>query len=173
MVQGVEIVNGHIVDCDPATGEVIQHIKCSTTEEIDAMVVKARISQSSWQHEHTLDQRVDLIKAGLKALGEKKEELATMITREMGKIISEARNEVDGATNKDLFLEHVASANRPVVVGDAGGAQSLIVRDAMGVVVVLAPWNFPADEILLLSLPALCAGNTVGNRIKVNSFVLK
>jgi len=169
MVQGVEIVDGHIVDCDPATGKVISRVKCTSPKEVDAMVARARQVQQAWEHGKTLDQRVDLIKAGLKALGEKKEELASMITREMGKVISEARNEVDGATNKDLFLDNVASANRPVIVGETGGAQSLIVRDAMGVVVVLAPWNFPADEILLLSLPALCAGNTVrsegGNRI--------
>ncbi len=161
MVQGVEIIEGHIVDVDPATGEEIGRIKCSTKEEIDGMVAQARAAQLNWQHAHTLDQRVALIKVGLSGLAEQKEELASMISREMGKVISEARNEADGATSKDIFLEHVTVANRPVVAGDAGGAQSLIVRDAMGVVVVLAPWNFPADEILLLSLPALCAGNTV------------
>jgi acyl-CoA reductase-like NAD-dependent aldehyde dehydrogenase len=125
------------------------------------MVAQARAAQLNWQHAYTTEERVALIKSGLKALAARKEALADMISREMGKVISEARNEADGATSKDLFLDSIAVANQPVVVGSAGEAQSLIVRDAMGIVVVLAPWNFPADEILLLSLPALCAGNTV------------
>lgn len=42
-----------------------------------------------------------------------------------------------------------------------GGGQSVVVRDPLGVVAVLSPWNYPSDEILLLALPALAAGNTV------------
>jgi betaine-aldehyde dehydrogenase/succinate-semialdehyde dehydrogenase/glutarate-semialdehyde dehydrogenase len=161
MVQGVEIVDGHIVDCDPANGNIIARVKCASPYEVDAMVEKARNAQHGWEHGHTLDQRVALIKEGLKVLGKNKEELATMITREMGKVITESRNEAEGASSKDEFLDSIAASNRPVVVGESGCAQSLIMRDAMGVVIVLAPWNFPADEILLLGLPALCAGNTV------------
>ena len=41
------------------------------------------------------------------------------------------------------------------LVGDAGGAQSLITRDAIGVVVVLAPWNFPSDEVGITSIVSL------------------
>ena len=87
--------------------------------------------------------------------------LAKMITEEMGKIESEAAEEAAGAGGKDDWLDLVMAANQPSLVGDAGAKQSLIVRDPIGTVVVLAPWNFPADEILLLSLPALMAGNCV------------
>merc|ERR1719277_934684 len=84
-----------------------------------------------------------------------------MITAEMGKVLAEAREEVMGAADKDEMIDLVAAANVDEVVGEPGGAQSLIVRDPLGVVAVLAPWNFPADEILLLAIPAMAAGNAV------------
>ena len=59
------------------------------------------------------------------------------------------------------FLDLVAAANAPTTVDGEGGAQAMIVRDAHGVVAVVSPWNFPADEMLLLALPALVAGNAV------------
>ena len=83
------------------------------------------------------------------------------MTREVGKVAAEAAEEADGAVGKDALIDAIVEANQPQVVGGAGEAQSLIVRSALGVVVVLAPWNFPADEILLLAIPALIAGNTV------------
>jgi delta 1-pyrroline-5-carboxylate dehydrogenase len=42
----------------------------------------------------------------------------------------------------------------------------------MGIVVVLAPWNFPSDEILLLSIPALCAGNTVMHLVTLKNILV-
>ena len=56
--------------------------------------------------------------------------------------------EVEGAVAKDDFLDLVKKANEPQVVGGAE-SQSLIVRDALGVVVVLAPWNFPVTHFYL------------------------
>jgi len=161
MVQGVEIVDGYIIDRDPATGEVIEKVKCATPEEADEVIENARNAFEDWHMNYSLDQRLILLKEGLAALAVVRDDLALMITREMGKVGSEAADEVNGATDKAAWLELVADANRPITVGKPDGGQAMIMRDAMGVVVVLAPWNFPADEILLLSLPALLAGNCV------------
>ncbi|EOD10296.1 putative alcohol dehydrogenase [Emiliania huxleyi CCMP1516] len=75
----------------------------------------------------------------------------------MGKILSEATEEVEGAADKDEFVRHVRAANECQLIGGS----SILVRDAHGVVAVCAPWNFPVDEILLLAIPALAAGNAV------------
>eukprot|EP00957_Ditylum_brightwellii_P121673 9278796-Ditylum_brightwellii.AAC.1 len=72
----------------------------------------------------------------------------------MGKPISEAEDEVKEMINKDALLDLIQKANEDVVLGG-----SVLVRDALGVVAIVSPWNFPAGEIPLLALPALAAGN--------------
>lgn len=155
MVQGVQIQDGHIIDVNPATGEVIDRVKVSTQEEIDSTVAAAVAAQPAWAAT-PLKKRIALLKGSVKLLAPQAEELARLVTQEMGKIIKEARAEVQGATNKDALLELVEEANAPVRQSSA-----VIVREPHGVVAVIAPWNFPMDEILLLALPALAAGNAV------------
>jgi len=60
--------------------------------------------------------------------------------------------------DKDKYLDLIAKANEDEQYNQG---QSLVMRDPLGVVAVISPWNFPCDEILLLALPALAAGNTV------------
>ena len=128
---------------------------------MDAKIAQALKAQPNWERNFSVAERVAMLKAGLKSLGRQGGALAALITAEMGKVSSEASEEVEGACEKDEWLDKVAEANRPNLVGASDGGQAVVTRDAMGVVVVLAPWNFPADEILLLALPALVAGNCV------------
>jgi len=155
MVQGVAIENGCLVDTNPSTGEVVGRVKTSSAEEVDAAVARAKGAQPAWAA-LGLEQRVALLKKACEAIKESKDALAALITQEMGKVASEAQEEADAACGKNDFLDLVQQANVPQ---DVEGAR--IFRDAHGVVGVCSPWNFPADEILLLVLPALAAGNTV------------
>jgi acyl-CoA reductase-like NAD-dependent aldehyde dehydrogenase len=100
---------------------------------------------------------MDLLRKGLKALGQHSDNIATLIVQEMGKPLSEAQEEMQGAAHKDEYMTILQAAQEPVT----HGTNSVVVRQALGVVVVLSPWNFPVDEILLLALPALAAGNAV------------
>jgi acyl-CoA reductase-like NAD-dependent aldehyde dehydrogenase len=119
MVQGVQIVDGCIVDVNPATGEVIAHVKCSTQSDVESMIAAARAAQLSWQHDYSAVQRGSLIKEALKTLGLEKAALAQLITQEMGKVLREAADEAEGATNKDAWIDEVTSANRIEVVNPA------------------------------------------------------
>jgi acyl-CoA reductase-like NAD-dependent aldehyde dehydrogenase len=166
MVQGIEITDGHIIiDRNPATGEVIAKVPASTREDVLDAIERSVSAQASWGAT-PLDERIALLKEGCAVLGRRVDELANKITEEMGKPIREAREEAEGAVDKDGFLDLVEKANAEELLGgddgeEAGGSQSLVVRDPLGVVAVISPWNFPSDEILLLALPALAAGNTV------------
>ncbi|KAL1523911.1 hypothetical protein AB1Y20_018830 [Prymnesium parvum] len=151
MVQGVAIEGGAIVDVNPATGEEIARVPVSTPEEIDAAVAAAAAAQPAWAAT-PLSARIKRLSAVSRLLAEQHEELARLVTREMGKTIGEARAEVSGAADKAEFLCLVEQAN-------LGAA--LVLREPHGVVAVCAPWNFPVDEILLLALPALAAGNAL------------
>lgn len=103
------------------------------------MLSAARDAQLDWQTNYRCEQRAELIKEGLRTLGTMTNELAAMITSEMGKVKSEAQDEAQGAVNKNEWIDAIVEANLPLTVGEEGGPQSLIVRDALGVVIVLAP----------------------------------
>merc|ERR1719422_1514827 len=97
-----------------------------------------------------LDERVKLLKLALGKLAEDKKNIALLITSEMGKVMSEAAEEMDFACDKNDFLDLVHEANVPVQCGGEkdGEAKCMIMREPHGVVAICSPWNFPADEIL-------------------------
>ena len=155
MVQGVVIEDGCIVNTNPATGLVLSRVKCTTESEIDEIVKNAKAAVDDWSKKDAQD-RVELLREGLKELGKEHDELVELIVQEMGKPKEQAVGEMEGAANKDAYLEILLQAQAKKQHGSC-----FVYRQAIGVVVVLSPWNFPVDEILLLALPALGAGNTV------------
>ena len=155
MVQGVVIENGCIVNTNPATGQVISRVKCTTPSQVQDMVKTAKEAQLEWSTKDAKE-RIDLLRKSLEALSAQSDKLASLMVQEMGKPISQAKEEMEGAVaRKGEFMDILEKAQEPQTFGN-----SIVVREALGVVVVLSPWNFPCDEILLLALPALAAGNT-------------
>ena len=155
MVQGVVIEQGCIVDVNPATGAVIERVPVTTKEQLDAAVAAARAAQMGWAAV-SLPERTALVKEAVTRIGIDRAGLARSITMEMGKILKEAEEEVDDNANKDEYCDLVRAANEPEIHGS-----SVIVRHPHGVVSICSPWNFPVEEIVLLSIPALIAGNAI------------
>ena len=156
MVQGVAIEDGKIVNLNPATGKEISRVPCSSLDGVDSMVKKAAAAQKPWSL-MPLKDRIQLLRQGLEAIGAHSEKLALLIVEEMGKPITEAREEMQFAVDKADYLGILEASLQPI----HHGANSVVVRQPLGVVTVLSPWNFPCDEILLLVLPALGSGNSV------------
>jgi len=161
MVQGVQIVNGVIENVNPATGELIEpSVPVTTSSELADVISKANSAQVAWS-DVPLAERIELLRKGLAAVEPIGDKLAETITKEMGKIPAEAKSEVDEAIGlKGDWLDLVKEANEDVKLA-GGGAESIVVRDPLGLVAVISPWNFPAGEIPFLVVPALAAGNTV------------
>lgn len=161
-MQGVVIEDGAIVDVDPRSGDVIARVAVSTVAEVEAAVKSARSAQTAWAS-MSLSERIAALKHAIRhGVGhdgseERITQLSELMTREMGKLSSEAREEAEGVANKDEMLTLVEAANADVVVTQS----AVITREPYGVVGVIGPFNFPCDEILLLALPALAAGNAV------------
>jgi succinate-semialdehyde dehydrogenase / glutarate-semialdehyde dehydrogenase len=145
-----------IVNVNPATGEIIGRIPVTTN--IDQLVQRAVAAQPGWAGTSVAD-RINLLRNGLIALGQRPDALIEMIVQEMGKPVAEARAEVENASvdDKDEYLRILEASLVPV----RHGSRNIVVRAALGVVVVLSPWNYPCEELLLLTLPALASGNTV------------
>lgn len=153
MVQGVKVIDGVIQNINPATGELIEpSVAVTTPSEIADAISKANAAQSAWA-DVPLSERIELLRKSLAAVAPIAEELAETITKEMGKVPFESKLEVDNAIAlKGAWLDMVKEANDDVkLVGD-DGATSVVVRDPLGVVVVISPWNFPAGEEITAAL---------------------
>jgi acyl-CoA reductase-like NAD-dependent aldehyde dehydrogenase len=157
MVQGVSIVDGKIVNINPANGQEISRVVCSTRDEIDQMMKKATQAQKTKWGTMPVKERVHYLREGLQEIAKQSEKFVSLIVQEMGKPSAEARIEMDGACHKEAHLGIMEEMSKPV----HNGTHSVVVRQPLGVVAILSPWNYPCDEILLLALPALVAGNTV------------
>ena len=155
MVQGVAIENGCLLNRNPATGDLLGRVRCTTLDELETLVAQAATAQPHWSR-FPLEDRINLLSSGLEAIATQTEALTQSIVREMGKPLAEAAEEMQFATQKQDYLQVLQEALRPKQHGSC-----TVVRQPFGVVAVLSPWNFPVDEILLLTLPALASGNSV------------
>lgn len=157
MAQGVLIDDENcLVNTNPATGEVISKVKCTTPEELGEIIDTAKISQKEWR-QIPIEDRVGMLKDCIKELTAVYEPMVQLIVKEMGKPIGEAEEEVDYAVeDQDAYFDILLESLKPKSYG-----KSTVVRHPYGVVAIMSPWNFPLGEIMLLALPSLASGNTV------------
>lgn len=157
MAQGVLIDDDNrLVNKNPATGEVISKVKCTTPEELEEIVVKAKASQREWRKK-SAEERIEILKDCVKELAASSESFVKLIVEEMGKPIKEAKAEVNYAVKgQDEYFDILLDSIKPETHG-----KSTIVRHPYGVVAIMSPWNYPIGEIMLLALPSLASGNTV------------
>ncbi len=149
------------VDLDPATAEPIAEIPAAGAEEVRVAVARARAASVRWR-EVPLETRCDLLAQAGEALAAREEELADLVTREMGKPRAEALGEVRGRAKAVVSdLAEIAAALAPREVPPSGSTRTRVFWEPHGVVAAIAPWNFPVAMPLELLLPALAAGNTV------------
>jgi len=154
--QPIKIEKGCIVDMDPATEEEIARVPI--TKNIKEVVQAARHAQPAWAKK-TVSERVELLGKALDALGAK-EDLAATISKEMGKPMEHAMGEVCMIEDiKNSMAEYESAFADQVTAKD--GMQNRVIRDPLGVVAVISPWNFPVVTALSMLLPALGSGNAV------------
>jgi acyl-CoA reductase-like NAD-dependent aldehyde dehydrogenase len=149
-----------IVDLDPATGEVLARIPAADAAAVNAAVARARAAAAAWAAV-PFDARAELILASATRITERAEELAQLVTREMGKPLTQARREVTSrAAEFAAAIDTAREALREEDVSE-GESTTIVVRDPLGVVAAITPWNFPVAMPTSILLPALLMGNTV------------
>ena len=144
---------------EPATEAVLAEIPRAGVAEADEAVAAAREAYPAWRA-MAPGERAELMLAIAAAVREHQEELAQLEARNAGKTIADARGEM-GMVG-DTFRYYAGAPER--MLGDtipASGGQAFTVREPMGVVGLITPWNFPLTIASWKLAPALAAGNTV------------
>jgi succinate-semialdehyde dehydrogenase / glutarate-semialdehyde dehydrogenase len=151
-------VTGILRSVDPATGDEVSSYPTFTTAEIEAAVAAAHAAQQAWRAV-SLDERARRLTEAARLLRERQDQYATLITREMGKPIVEARAELDKcALTCDFYAEHTAAFLAPETVETAAD-DSFVTYEPLGVILAIMPWNFPFWQVTRFAAPALMAGN--------------
>ncbi len=143
------------------TSEVLGRVPCASPQEVDEAVAAAAAALPAWRRKPA-PLRGAVIARAAQIMTARKEELARALTREEGKILREARGEVQKSIN---ILEFMAGEARrlggDVLPSELESNFSYTVRQPLGVVAIITPWNFPVAIPCWKMAPALVAGNTL------------
>ncbi len=148
---------------DPTTGAVVREYPTATDEQIERALAGATKAHREWSKKSTLAERAALIRKVAELHTERREKLAEIIHREMGKPMDQALGEVDFsaaiyeyyADNAEKFL-----ADEPIALLDGDGS-ALIRRSSIGVLLGIMPWNYPYYQVARFAGPNLTLGNTI------------
>jgi acyl-CoA reductase-like NAD-dependent aldehyde dehydrogenase len=155
-----ETVGGELLQVlEPATGGVLAAVARAGADDVDAAVERARAAYPAWRAVAPAD-RAAVLRAVSEAVREHREELAQIEARNAGKPIGDARGEMDMVAQ--VFGYYAGAPER--LLGDSipvSGGQAWTVREPLGVVGLIVPWNFPLTIAAWKLGPALAAGNTV------------
>ena len=146
-----------VVTLNPARDERLAEYPAFSDADVDAALDRAAAAQTGWAA-LSFAERSAVLRRTAEVLRAQVEDLALLVTREMGKPLAEARAEVEKcATACDYYAEHAAEflADEPV---DTSADRSWIGYEPVGVVLAVMPWNFPLWQVLRFAAPALMAG---------------
>src|SRR5437868_1367122 len=130
---------------NPATGETVREYPTITDDELRDAIGRADRAHADWATSSTVDERAGLIRRVGEIHVAKRQELAEIIVREMGKPIEQALGEVDfAAAIYQYYADHGPSlmADEPIRLLDGEGS-ALIRRSSYGVLLGIMPWNYP------------------------------
>ncbi|NMM46245.1 aldehyde dehydrogenase family protein [Rhodospirillaceae bacterium KN72] len=144
----------------PIDGSVFAERPVLTNAEADAVVARAQAAQADWAA-RPLTERIDLVMKGVARLGEMNDEIVPELAHMMGRPVRFG-GEFGGVKERASYMAGIAEeALAPLVIESSEAFDRRIKRVPQGVVLVIAPWNYPYMTAINTVAPALIAGNTV------------
>ena len=163
-------INGEWCDADnkkqfavvnPATGETIACVANAGAAETRRAIEAANIAQQQWKH-LTAKARSIILRKWFDLVAQNQQDLAYILTCEQGKPLAEAQREVDyGASYIEWFSEEAKRIYGDVIAPPSNDKRAIILKQPVGVVATITPWNFPCAMLARKLAPALAAGCTV------------
>ncbi|MFC6489779.1 aldehyde dehydrogenase family protein [Nitratireductor sp. GCM10026969] len=144
----------------PVDGSVYAERPVMAADDAARLIGRAREAQKAWAH-RPLEERIALVKAGIARLNEMKDEVVPELAWQMGRPVRYG-GEYGGLNERaDYMAEIAARALAPIEIEDSDLFSRAIRREPHGVVLVIAPWNYPYMTAINTVVPALIAGNAV------------
>jgi len=149
-----------LTSIDPATGKVSFEINCWSDEKLLEVAESVIAGQASWS-QRPLHERIKPVLVTAQRLKKNREQYATLISREMGKVISESYGEIDKSIHCcEYYAENSAKfLADEIITSDA--SLSFVTYQPLGSLLGIMPWNFPFWQVFRFAVPALLTGNTV------------
>jgi succinate-semialdehyde dehydrogenase/glutarate-semialdehyde dehydrogenase len=148
---------------DPATGETVKTYETISDEALKDAIGRASAAHPAWGRGTTVEERAKIIGRVGELHSERRQELAEIIVREMGKPIEQALGEVDFSA---AIYQYYAD-NGPALMKDEpidlleGDGSAFIRRSSVGLLLGIMPWNYPYYQVARFAGPNLVAGNTI------------
>ena len=158
-IDGKGVTSKALLDVvNPATGQAFAQIPDCSREQLDDAVASSRRAFQSWKAK-SFDERAALLNKAADAIDAVAEDMARVFTREQGRPVGAAQQEIAGAAT---WLRAITQMRPPVHVQEDSDAQYVETSYApLGVICAIAPWNFPVALATWKIAPALLSGNTM------------
>lgn len=163
-------INGHWSGADsgdtfavanPVNGDKIADVAKAGVAETHRAIEAADAAMNQWRAAPAKE-RADILRAWFDLLMANQEDLALIMTAEQGKPLAESRGEIAyGASYVEWFAEQAKRINGDVIPGPARDRRIVCIRQPVGVVAAITPWNFPNAMIARKAAPALAAGCSI------------
>jgi acyl-CoA reductase-like NAD-dependent aldehyde dehydrogenase len=155
------LMGGVLKTISPVDGTVFVERKLASGDEIAATLEKARRAQADWR-ETPVNERVAFCTRFVDAFVAKRDEIAREISWQMGRPIRQSPGEVGGLEERARYMSGIAEeALADIALEPKNGFTRFIRREPLGVVLTIAPWNYPYLTAVNSVVPALLAGNAV------------
>ncbi|HEX6351959.1 NAD-dependent succinate-semialdehyde dehydrogenase [Actinophytocola sp.] len=145
---------------NPATGELVEEVANATDEQVRAAIDRVHHGFAAWRR-RPVAERAKIVARAAELFAERSDELAAIMTLEMGKRINEGRGEVGIVVDIfNYYAEHGPAllADEPLRIR---GGEAVIVKQPIGALLGVMPWNFPCYQVARFVAPNLVLGNTI------------
>lgn len=150
-----------ILKCiSPIDGSLFAERETLSNEQAKEAAANARVAQVAWAKK-SLQERIDLVHAAVSKLGESEAETAIELAHQMGRPVRYGGEYSGFKLRADTMAQIAEKGLAPIIVEDSDIFVRRIDRIPLGVVLVIAPWNYPYMSAVNTMVPALIAGNTV------------
>lgn len=158
-INGEWITGNNSIDVsNPATGNLITHVDCVGTAETEQAIAAAACAMQEWKI-RPAKERAEILRKWYNLMLENQEDLAIIMTTEQGKALAESRGEIAYAASfLEWFSEEARRVYGDVIALPQTDRRGIVIKQPVGVVGAITPWNFPSAMITRKAGPALAVG---------------